>query len=111
MADTSDIILNFKPSAYQNAIDGLQEQLTALESARAEYVVLRDRISSFWTGQEAEAATENINKNIKLVEQAYANVEEQKKTYMAASDDAGARRENLSSALNELGSALSDLFV
>ena len=71
------IELNFDPTAYDTAQSELFTQLGKLQEARNEYDALKNQISQFWTGAEAESARETIQSNIKLVDQAYENVKKQ----------------------------------
>ena len=105
------IELNFDPSAYDTATNELFTQLGKLQQARNKYDALKKQIPSFWTGAEAEDASKTIEANIKLVDQAYENVKEQKETYSKANDEATQKRSEFKAALDEAKAAVTDLFV
>lgn len=105
------IELNFDPTAYDSAQSELFKQLGELQEARNEYDALKNQISNFWKGAEAESARETIQSNIKLVDQAYENVKKQQQTYKDANSDASAKRAEFTAALNEAKAAVEALFT
>lgn len=105
------IELNFDPTAYDSAQSELFKQLGKLQEARNEYDALKNQISQFWKGAEAESARETIQSNIKLVDQAYENVKKQQTTYKNANEEATQRREEFKSAMSEAKAAVEALFT
>lgn len=105
------IELNFDPTAYDSAQSELFRQLGKLQEARNEYDALKNQISNFWTGAEAESARETIQSNIKLVDQAYENVKKQQQTYKDANTEAAQKRDEFKSAMNEAKAAVEALFT
>ena len=104
------IELNFDPTAYDTAQSELFTQLGKLQEARNEYDALKNQISQFWTGAEAESARETIQSNIKLVDQAYENVKKQQQTYQQANNEATQKRTEFKNAMNDAKSAVEALF-